>query len=134
MPELEYFLVAESISVDQETNRVSIFNVLEELHAESAPISYPALVAISSWNLAENELGGDFQVMLRVNSPAQEAPFDYPINLSREPRRRHRIYHRLIGPTFHAFGDLRFEVLLNGEHRASHVISIIQTDDNDRQG
>jgi hypothetical protein len=134
MPELEYFLVAESISVDQETNRVSIFNVLEELQADSVPFVYPSLIAISSWNLAEDELGGDFQVMLRVNSPAQESPFDYPINLSRERRRRHRIYHRLIGPSFHAFGDLKFEVLLNGEHRASHIISLIQSDDKDPQG
>ena len=31
MPRLEYFIVCESISTDQETNRVSLFNVLEDL-------------------------------------------------------------------------------------------------------
>ena len=37
MPKLEYFLLCESISVDQETNRVSLFNVLEDLHLVKLP-------------------------------------------------------------------------------------------------
>ncbi len=30
MPKLEYFLICESVSVDQDTNRLSLFNVLED--------------------------------------------------------------------------------------------------------
>jgi hypothetical protein len=31
MAKLEYFLICESMSTDRETNRVSLFNVLEDL-------------------------------------------------------------------------------------------------------
>ena len=31
MPKLEYFLICESMSTDQETSRVSLFNVLDDL-------------------------------------------------------------------------------------------------------
>jgi len=41
MPQLEYFLVAESTSVDQHTNRVSIFNVAETANVEN----FPALIS-----------------------------------------------------------------------------------------
>lgn len=35
MPKLEYLLVCESVSVDRETNRISLFNVIEDIHRVS---------------------------------------------------------------------------------------------------
>jgi hypothetical protein len=73
MPQLEYFLIAESISVDQSTNRVSLFNVLEEIQCAPLPAGTPAipgrtgipqLVAVSSWNLSPEDQGREFQVSL----------------------------------------------------------------------
>ena len=68
MPRLEYFLVAESISVDRETNQLSVFNVLDDLEL-SLPTQIPQLVALSSWNIEPHERDQDLQVMLRILLP-----------------------------------------------------------------
>ena len=47
MAELEYFLVAESVSVDQLTNRISLFNVVEQVAASKFPVTIPQIVAVA---------------------------------------------------------------------------------------
>ena len=45
MPDLEYFIVSESISIYQLTNRVSLFHIFEEIRSPTAPFFIPELVA-----------------------------------------------------------------------------------------
>ena len=77
MPKLEYFLLCESISVDQETNRVSLFNVLEDLHLAKLPKngdSKPAFilnqfVAVAVFNREPEDGDQDFEACLKYNLP-----------------------------------------------------------------
>lgn len=125
MPTLEYFIIAESCSVDQNTNSLSLFHILEELHVPGLPFVLPQLVAVSSWNLADDEIGNEYQLLLRVHDPGQNEPVDFPLNTA-AMRRRHRMMQTFIGFAFHSFGDIRFEVLIDGQHGANHIVSVHQ--------
>jgi hypothetical protein len=125
MPKLEYFLVSESLSVDQETNNVSVFSILEELSGP-LPLAIPRLVAISSWNIEPDERDRDYQVALRIRLPSGEVmpeSKDFKVNFT-TTRMRHRIFQHVHGLRVNEAGELTLEVLLDGEHKASHTIAI----------
>jgi len=125
MAKLEYFIVAESLSTDRETNRVSVFNVLEEITAK-LPTHFPRLTAVSAWNMAPEDRGQDFQVTLRIPQPWKETEpkhLDFHVNFTTE-RSRHRVYHHIEGVPLKQGGDLKLQVLLNGEPVASHSITV----------
>ncbi len=68
MPKLEYFLICESTSTDQVTNRVSLFNVLENLQVlragaarQQQPSVAPFFEAVSCWNREPGDEERDFQ-------------------------------------------------------------------------
>lgn len=125
MPKLEYFLVSESLSVDQNTNHVSVFGILEELRGE-LPIAVHRLVAISSWHIAPDERDQDFQATLRIRSPGGDTMPEsdaFKVNFT-TTRMRHRIFHHVHGLAVSEFGDLVFEILLDGECKATHTITV----------
>ena len=134
MPQLEYFIVSESISVDRDRNQVSIFNILEEVTVpKSGPAFIPHLVALGSWIPQPEEIGKDFQVMLNIVSPVAEN-LDKPLELStnfRGTTRRHRVYNRILGFPLPQTGDVVFSLLLNGHHEASHTLTVRQQEDSD---
>lgn len=122
MAALEYFLVAESVSVDQTTNRVSVFNVLEEIGAPQFPVLLPGCVAIALWNSVPDDAGKDFQVKLRITLPDDQS-YEMTSNFVMKTD-RHRSVQRIQGLPITATGVLRFDVLLNGEHQASHAVNV----------
>ncbi len=129
MAELEYFLLSDSISTDQATNQLSLFHIIEDV---TLPLStrIPRLVASSSWNMHPDEMGDDFQVVLRIyhpNGDLLDDPGDIPINFTAE-RSRHRLHHEVRGLPIEVAGDWRFEVLLNGKRFASHTVTIHASD------
>ena len=123
MPALEYFLVAESVSVDQTTNQVSIFNILDGLEAANFPVVIPQLAAICAWNVSPQEIGHEFKATLRVRTPGQPER-DHPMNFL-ATHRHQRMIARLIGLPIAQAGELVFEVLLEGEHRAGHTVLVL---------
>ena len=124
MPALEYFLVSESISVDQDTNSLSLFGILEGLSGP-LPISVDKLVATSCWNMSEGEQDKDFQVALRITLDGEILPESEELNVNfTTSRPRHRIFHFLRGLALPTAGSLVFEVLLNGEPKATHTVTI----------
>ena len=131
MPNLEFFLVSESVSTDQRTNQLSLFSVLEDLTVDPLPGVLPRLFATSSWNIKADERGKDYQVILRIYSPSGElleTPGDISINFTAE-RSRQRIHHDVRGLPIEEPGDWKFEILLNGEHAASHTMTIRTADE-----
>jgi len=125
MPRLEYFVVAESISVDQSTNRISVFNVLEEATL-TVPGTIHNLVAVSGWNLSEEDGGKDFQAMLRIKQAGDSEEADtieFPVNFKAE-RARHRVCFFVTGLPVRQPGDLGFELLLNGRQVATHTVAV----------
>jgi hypothetical protein len=125
MPKLEYFLVCESVSTDRETNRVSLFNIIEEVQLSAAPGSgyiIAQFVAVACWNRMPADEGKDYQATLRIHSPGEES-IDFPLNFQME-RPRHRLTFRFQGLPAVRPGDLRFELLVNGQHTADHIVTV----------
>ena len=126
MPKLEYFVVAESLVTDRETNLVSLFNVLEEFTVSRVPAKLPKFVAVSSWLVLPEERDEDCQVVLRVHLPEGHDPpvmDDFKVNFTTE-RSRHRIYQYVDGVLITREGELRIELLLDGKHQAEHTLTI----------
>ena len=131
MPELEYFIVAESIATDQDRNTVSIFHVIEEWPG-LLPGVVPKVVAVSSWVVSPEEIGRDFQVALDIQLPGGERlptePGNLAVNFTAQSN-GHRIYQTLTGLRLQAPGELRFRISINGKHAATRVIRVRQRDD-----
>ena len=123
MCRLEYFLVAQSISVDQATNRISLFNVIEEI--EKPPdksVVLQEIYAVSAWNLDAKDFGEEFQVTMIVKPPTkghQEQRINF---IGKSPR--HRILQAILGINFSEPGVWEFEVCLNGVHAAKHFVEV----------
>ena len=126
MAKLEYFAVAESVSIDQLTNKVSLLEILEQVPVKpSGQNSIPRCVACSLWRMDKEDEGQDFQVLLRVHQPLEESPLERTTNFTAHSD-RHRVLNLMVGLPIHGEGELRFEVLLNGAHAAEHVVSVFE--------
>lgn len=126
---MEFFLVSEDLSIDQQTNRLSLFNVLEQIKGPNFPLVLRSAAAISLWVEEDGDQGRDFQCMLRIILP-NGRQHNFTSNF-RFGSRRHRVIMRLQGFPIDEPGILQFEVLLNGEHKASHEVEVSRIDDSD---
>lgn len=126
MARLEYFIVAESISVDQHTNRVSLFNVVEQLTAPEFPVIIPQLVAVTAWNAEAGDDQTDFQIRVRMIHPDGSTK-DFTHNF-RIPADRCRTIMTLQGVRVAQAGKLVLDLNLNDQHIASHTIDVRQAD------
>ena len=127
MARLEYFMVAESISIDVNTNRVSIFNVIEDVRCTSFPQVIAQIAAIVSWNREDGDEDQDFQAQLNIRGPMGRGPFELLCNFRFERSLRMRNQFVLNGIPLISEGELQVEICLNGQHQASHTIMIHQT-------
>lgn len=127
MPKLEYFLVSESVSVDQQTNRASLFNILDEVRENKFPTVIPQVVVTSAWNYEGGDEDIDYQVRVRMSLPGKEKPKDVPVNVKIE-KNRHRLFLQLMNLRIKQPGELKFEVFINDEYTASHTV-LIQKDE-----
>jgi hypothetical protein len=121
--QLEFFLVAESCVVDAMTNRMSIFHVLEVLYFASFPASIANLAAVAVWNPEPGDSERDFQASLLAHKPGEAKPERYDVNFRLSEARARTLVH-LENYALEQPGTLRFELLLNGEHRASHSVTV----------
>ena len=123
MPRLECFVVAETVSIDKLTNAVSLFNILEEVHSRTFPFLVPKVAVFSLWRKEAGDEERDWQALLKVTQPSGEAR-DRAINFRFSSSRRHRLIQRISGLPVLTEGDVRFELLLNGQHAAEHIVSV----------
>ena len=123
MARLEYCIVAQNVSIDQSTNLVSAFGVLEEVRTAGFPLLIPSLAVLSVWHSEQGDQDRDFQCVLRITAPG-ENPNEFPFNF-RLPVVRHRLVHRLQGVPILREGNIRFEILLNGVSQLERVIPVI---------
>lgn len=122
MARLEFFVVAESLSVDQLTNRVSIFNILERIQAPTFPLVLPQLMAVSLWEEDELDKEKQYQVAIRITLGDTELEH-IKQNLS-FPRRRLRTIAQIQNLAIPGPGRLEIELFLNGEHKAWHYVDV----------
>jgi hypothetical protein len=135
MPNLEFFVIAESVSVDQSTNRLSLFNILEELQqVEITPgmefprgvLPFPQLVAATSWIVENEEHDRRYRVNLRLHPPGGGESVDLGQLEFLAERRRQRLLQIVVGCPICGPGEMRFEVLLDGVHKANHFVTVSQ--------
>ena len=134
MPKLEYFLLCESVAVDQETNRISLFNVLEDfqvtptIQQDGEPPQGPhyiisQCIAVALFNREPDDQGREFTASLRLSSMDVAKPV--PELKFKMERNRQRIIMRFVGmPPIGKDGVLRFELLLDGQPCASHTVHL----------
>ena len=127
MPHLEFFVVSESVSVDQITNRVSVFNILDRLVPQRFPALLPKCVAVCCLDLDEGEVGEDFQAMIRITTPEDEEVREFRANF-RPAGPSARVFHRFAGIPVRAQGTMRFEFLVNNDSKATHRITVEAAD------
>ncbi len=128
MPKLEYFLVSESISVDQRTNRLSLFNILSEFRSDQFPAVIPQAVVISAWNYESGDEDIDYQVKVHVSLPGKEKPKNFSTNIKIESN-RHRLFQEFVNLQIAKPGELKFEVFINDEYIASHTVLVQQDEE-----
>lgn len=125
MPKLEYFLVCESVSIDKDTNRVSLFHVVEEfrpVQATENALVVTQLVAVCCWYEESGDAERDFQAVLRLRTPDGKER-DFPMNFQMKSRRQ-RLLFQLQGVPPLSAGELTFEVWLNGKREAGHIVTV----------
>lgn len=125
MPRLEYFVAAESIAIDQTTNRVSIFNVVEELIPGPGPFpkQIPSVVTIACIDAQEGDEQQDYQATLRIHGAPMARELLFPLNF-RFVSPRQRLAHRVDMLNLAGPGVLLFELQLNGNHFAEHRVTV----------
>jgi hypothetical protein len=130
MPKLEYFVVAESASIDRDRDQVSIFNILEDIFIpKSEPKIIRELVAISSWILDPEEEGKDFQASLKLEGPGpNNCPWnsEFFVNFTAE-KHRVRLQFGLCRMPIDRPGNIIFVLTLNGHVEAHHIITVQQS-------
>ena len=125
MPQLEFFLVARAVSVDANTNQLSVFEVLEEVHPQQLPARIEQCVAVSTWRLGADDTGTDALITLRITRPGGEAQDLSSTVRFPEGSARHRLMQRIQGLSLNSSGNLHFELLLNGQHSAQHLVTVL---------
>lgn len=129
MPNLEYFLVCRSIQADVESDEASFIGVLEDIVSEEFPTFIPKAVAVSLWNVDGNDDIEGFQAVLVVKIPKMKDA-SFPMDLSYTPHgSRFRAVQGVLEIPIVQPGDITFEVLLNGEHTASHTVKVHPPED-----
>lgn len=123
MPQLEYFLVAESISIDQYSNHVSIFNVLEEVRRPQFPSVLPRMIAVSMWLAEAADAGHDFQINVRITQPNAE-PQEFRQNVEMGGQRA-RAVAQWDGFELHGPGEMLVELFLNDNPAATHRVDLL---------
>ncbi|MEQ1903874.1 MAG: hypothetical protein ABL888_06800 [Pirellulaceae bacterium] len=128
MPKVEYFLLCESVAVDQDTNRISLFNVLEDFQiappkdaAQKPAYILGQFVAVALFNREPDDGDKEFEACLRFKLPDDQYS-EHKISFRME-RNRQRVLMRFVGmPPVGKHGVLQFELLLDGAHRAFHTV------------
>ena len=130
MPKLEYFLLCESVAVDQDTNRISLFNVLEDfqiappadgLHKPAYILSQ--FVAVALFNREDDDGEKEFEACLRFNLPNDQHS-ENKIKFRMERNRQRVLMRFVVMPPVGSDGVLRFELLLDGTSCASHTVHL----------
>ena len=111
MPSLQFFALAQGIAIDQITNRLSLFNVLDDLTPREFPAVIPRLVAVSAWRLQPEDMGRDFQVSLKVSGPETKQSFE--TNFTAQATGQ-RLFQDIVGMPLRGAGDYQFDLFLNG--------------------
>ncbi len=99
---------------------------MEQISSPAFPTVIPKCAAITLWHAEEGDIGRDYQAQLRMIGPG-DLNEEFSTNFVMTGT-RHRVAQRMRGLPISEAGELRFEVRLNGDYMASHVVTVVQAD------
>lgn len=127
MPELEYFLVARAVVIDQFTNAVSVHSVVDEVTPRRFPLVLMRLTALIGLNVERAEFGhaANYRVVVRIpgEREALESKFNFSLEWS-----RHRYAPAFIGVRVTQPGDIGFTLFVNDREVAHHRVLVHDPD------
>jgi hypothetical protein len=123
MPDLEYFVVCRSASVDLDTDELTLSNVLSDVFPEFIPTYLEKAVAVSCWRFQSEDVGTDYQASLRIELPQGGVSDPFPMNLS-EHRSSILAMQTVVFIPLDKPGTIIFRVSLNGVEAATHHVTI----------
>jgi hypothetical protein len=130
MARLEYFVVSESISVDVNHNTVSLFHILNGMQLFEFPGSIPRLAVASAWVFDDPEIERkqEFQIRFEIRVPGARAPKIFRANMVAESRFEN-LHVEIQNVPVEGAGDIVFEVYLDDERQASHLLVVSRITD-----
>ncbi|MGL4552496.1 MAG: DUF6941 family protein [Gemmataceae bacterium] len=123
MADLAYFLVAESAVVDQTTNRVSVFHLVEEVAFPAFPGHIPQLVAVTCWKCPDREQGPRIPLRLQVRFPDGLPSPPYEMTLEPSEVLWRRAFFTLSDILFPQPGEYVFELFDGEQMRGSWTVT-----------
>jgi hypothetical protein len=126
MLSLEYFLAAESYSVDRDKGLVSIFNVLSDLTFEKFPAEVPKLVCIIALICSPEEIEGEseHQIVLRFKVPGVQQPEPFRGSFPAQAK-HHHLFFEVQNFFVEEPGEVVIELQIDDECKAHHTITFL---------
>lgn len=126
MPSLKYVVACEGHSVDRTTSALSVFNIVEDLHPRRFPARVTKLAVISSWHIAPEDVGQDFQVKLTVQVPGESTSKEFTLNFTADQDLG--VIQNLNGMPVKASGTINITISINSTQAAQYSINVHEAD------
>jgi hypothetical protein len=129
MPRLEYFLASESLSVDMNSNTISVYHILNEVFLDEMPGRLPMLAVVAAWIYDEAEIRDkkEFQAKIELQLPGSETKL-FRTNM-KAMKRFSNIHLQILDVAIEKSGDLVIKMILDDEEKASHTIAVSRIGD-----
>lgn len=133
MPDHVFTVVCRDFSIDAQTNRLSLFSVLESMKAQGLPMAVPEIAIATLWHRQPGEEGMKFCQRTRFVDPTGKvgAHFDASFTLDKPG---HRVLGRMVMASFAQSGSYQIEILVRKEDEpdwseptASYPIEVVTT-------
>jgi hypothetical protein len=123
---LEYLLAAEAIVIDQLTNRLSIFQIIDDVAAPIFPSMLPGLSVVAGFSVARESQSTQRRAIIRLGGSALGKVSEFPVDFaSHGPH--HRLVYRIENVALQREGELELELLVNELHLGKRTIAVRRT-------
>lgn len=122
---VQFSICAQSISIDQLTNRVSIFNVLEQIVVPAFPVIVPELVLFALIQREDEPVDLDFACSMRITANRNlVAQVNGAVRFAVGPTSR--LVFNFAGLPVQAPGEIVFDLEIQGAVAHSIAVPVLQ--------
>jgi len=111
MPKLIFSTCSQLVSIDQISNNLSIYHIVEELSSSQFPFQFPRIFVTSLWQRYEDEKNVIFELRIRFINPKNESKKEWKTEWQFE-RLRHRHILSAVNLPFDIPGIYAFETCI----------------------
>jgi len=121
MINIDLFVCAEGVSIDQRTNNLSIFSIFKEIVSVGFPFIFPRLTVVTM--LQRDAEDPDPQAELRIAHDGKEI-FMGPIPVKFQNKPVTRFLFEVGGLALPNPGELEFQIYLDGKKQATYDVMV----------